>query len=154
MAPLRDIREGAGDVKSFGSSISCSCCLCPIAVSAWGKRSWGKGPDQRVEKWTLVWSWFCTYSWSRQYQVSEGSLSPQAFQPHFAQQRDLAISDKGWMNIPSFSCLFIWGTPPFTKHLHSQNDVSPLIRKIWHITGIPQSHCALFVPPPESHHET
>lgn len=83
MTPFRGIREGAGDVTRFGSSSRCSCCLCPIAVRAGRKRRWGKGPDQRAEKWTVVWSWFCTYSWSRsrQYQMSEGSLSPQASSP-------------------------------------------------------------------------
>lgn len=65
------------------------------------------------------------------------SLSPQAFQPLFAQQRDLAGSDKGWTSIPIFGCLFICDTPPITKHLHSQCDAIPLNKTVWPITRIP-----------------
>lgn len=126
---------------------------CAIQQLVWGeKKRWRKGPKQRAEKmelasclspsaleWTQVWGWFCACgrSRSRKYQMSEGSLSPQAFQPLFAQQRDLACSDKGWMSIPIFSCLFIFDTPPITKHLHSQCDIIPLIKTVWPITRIP-----------------
>lgn len=127
---------------------------CVLQQWADGKK-WGEEKDQRAEKWTVLWSWFRACSWSsREYQMSEGSLSSKAFQPHFAQQRELASSDKGWMWTSQLSVAYL------SEALHPSLGSSfprriqvPWLKYCGTLPEHCSAHCALSVPPRENDHK-
>lgn len=104
MSPCRCIGEDAGSVKEFAPTSSCSHCLCHTAAVVGEKKRWRKGPKKIAEKmelacclspsaleWTQVWGQFCACGWSRsrEYWMSEGSLSPQAFHSPFLHNKEI-----------------------------------------------------------------